>query len=282
MNQERQENVKRTTVLIIVIAICSLIISGCTTKNMPTEPPDIHISIDEKSINSGWSIIKWDGTVYEKSDQLMSFIRDSKEPEIPYFEIGKSVEISFSVNPPDKLHITSTLLTEGGGQLYTDKEILNIATDYKNGNFKFEIPMHPASALSSLAVEGKKDIQGYKILASWGANECEYVFIIKTASAGTLVKATGTLMTMEDVKKLSKKGDDLSWGDFETYFGHEAGSGLYIMEYPIDNIFSVHIGGGSKEEKPMYIELISIDSNDVKRSIDIRYDDIEKFITESH
>lgn len=272
---------KKTTVLIFVIAICSLLISGCTAKNMPTEPPDIHISIDEKSVNSGWSIIKWDGTVYEKSDQLTNFIQDSKEPEISYFEIGKLVEISFSVNPPDKILITSTLLTEGGGQLYTDKEILNIATDYKNGNCKFEIPMHPASALSSLALEGKTDIQGYRILASWGENECEYVFVIRTDSAVSIKSAT-KILTIEDVKELSKKREELSWGDFAAYTGKEVGSGLHIMQYPIDDKYSVLIGGGSIEEKPYYIKLISIDSNAVEQSIDIRRDDIGDFLQRVH
>lgn len=83
-------------------------------------------------------------------------------------------------------------------------------------------------------------------------------------------------MTLETVKNLSKKGDKLSWEDFQTYDGgKDIGSGLYIKLYPIDDKYELLIGGGSLKESPMYINL---SNKDTKKSIDIRHDDIDEFI----
>jgi hypothetical protein len=84
-----------------------------------------------------------------------------------------------------------------------------------------------------------------------------------------------TKLTLEIVKNLSKKGDELSWDDFQTYDGKDIGSGLYIKLYPIDDKYELLIGGGSLKKSPMYINLANKDN---KKSIDIRHDDIDKFI----
>lgn len=83
-------------------------------------------------------------------------------------------------------------------------------------------------------------------------------------------------LTLEIVKKLSEKGDKLSWKDFQTYDGgKDIGSGLYIKWYPIDDKYDLLIGGGSLKERPMYINL---SPKYTKKSIDIRRDDIDEFI----
>ncbi|MCB2291621.1 hypothetical protein LGK97_18060 [Clostridium sp. CS001] len=82
-------------------------------------------------------------------------------------------------------------------------------------------------------------------------------------------------LTLEIVKSLSKKGDKLSWEDFQTYDSEDIGSGLHIKCYPIDGTYALVIGGGSLKESPMYITL---SNDDTKKSIDIRHDDIDEFI----
>jgi len=84
-------------------------------------------------------------------------------------------------------------------------------------------------------------------------------------------------LTLEIVKNLSEKGDKLSWEDFKTYDSKDIGSGLYIMSYPIDDKYELLIGGGSLEMSPMYIRL---HNKDTDQSIDIRHDDIDKFISQ--
>ena len=84
-------------------------------------------------------------------------------------------------------------------------------------------------------------------------------------------------LTLDDVILLSRKGDDLTWSDFDSYSYYETGSGLYIRVYEIDDMFSVWIGGGSPGTA-MYFYLRSNDGTEAY--IDIRTGDVEAFIAE--
>ena len=83
-------------------------------------------------------------------------------------------------------------------------------------------------------------------------------------------------LTLETVKELAQKGTELTWSDFEQYESMEIGSGLYILSYEIDEDYALWIGGGSPEEPPMYILLVSVKNTD--NNIDIRTDNIDDFI----
>lgn len=60
-------------------------------------------------------------------------------------------------------------------------------------------------------------------------------------------------LTLEKVKELAKKGDALSWSDFELYRHTDIGSGLYIYFYEIDENYCLVIGGGDTQADPLYI-----------------------------
>lgn len=83
-------------------------------------------------------------------------------------------------------------------------------------------------------------------------------------------------LTIERVTKLSKKGTELSWKDFEKYESKEVGFGLYILEYEIDDKYHLIIGGRDSKEAPMYIRLVRNENKD--DYIDIREENVEKFI----
>lgn len=83
-------------------------------------------------------------------------------------------------------------------------------------------------------------------------------------------------LTMDKVKELAKKGDELTWSDFEAYDGNDIGSGLIIISYQINSDYFVLIGGVGKDVKPMYIRLVKGD--DMDEYIDIRYENIDSFI----
>lgn len=84
-------------------------------------------------------------------------------------------------------------------------------------------------------------------------------------------------LSLEVVVELAQKKDSLSWDDFEKYDSIDIGSGLYILRYDIDDDFYLLIGGKSKDENPMYIRLLR--ANNEEDYIDIRTDDVEKFIS---
>ena len=83
------------------------------------------------------------------------------------------------------------------------------------------------------------------------------------------------LITLNDVKSLiDKKGQDLNYKDFKDYLHFDVGSGLIIYYFPIDTNYSMVISDFNDDIKPDYIEL----HNDNHEKIDIRFEDIEKFI----
>lgn len=89
---------------------------------------------------------------------------------------------------------------------------------------------------------------------------------------------TGKSLTLSDVVSLAKKGDALTWADFEDYDYVVTGSGLYIRRYEIDEMFSLLIGGTMPDEDAWYFYLHASDAWDEK--IDIRTGDVKAFINE--
>lgn len=103
-----------------------------------------------------------------------------------------------------------------------------------------------------------------------------YIEQIKSKALFEAAKRDGKLLTIDKIKELSKKGDDLTWSDFEDYYGVDVGSGLYIMHYTVEGTdYSVTVGGGSPYEKPMYIHFGKDDGN----YIDLRKDSIDEFLS---
>ena len=85
-------------------------------------------------------------------------------------------------------------------------------------------------------------------------------------------------LTLNKVIELSEKGEELTWADFGDFAYVETGSGLYIRHYPIDERFSLRIGGPNPDEEPWYIYLEV--ANGYESRIDIRRDYVEGFIAE--
>lgn len=172
------KQIVKKLMLIFSLVILIGIIAGCSSTTFMQEPPELTISIGDKQLDYVVAKNKWDGNIYDREDTFISIIK--KQNEIPIFENGSIVEINFKSNPPDKFTISDILIDENGRQIYTYKEIRNIPIELNNGKCTFEIKQHLASGLSSHYEPNKKHIRGFRMIASWGENECEYAFIIKT------------------------------------------------------------------------------------------------------
>ena len=155
---------------------------GCSTTKSTQEPPKLTITIGEMQLDYIVAKNKWNGAIYDREGTFQTILKKGSKIEIPYIEIGNTATISFTNNPPIKFTIKDILIDEHGNQRYSDKEIINIPVELKDGKVSFNIKKHFASALSSYYVEGKTDIRGFRVIATWGENECEYAFIIRTDS----------------------------------------------------------------------------------------------------
>lgn len=92
----------------------------------------------------------------------------------------------------------------------------------------------------------------------------------ETEAAETVGGDTQNILTADKIKELAKKGDELTWSDFDGYDFLDVGSGLYIREYAAEGGCTLMVGGVSPEEKPMYIYL-----NSKKGLVDIRYESVD-------
>ncbi|MDE6596093.1 MAG: hypothetical protein K2K44_08795, partial [Oscillospiraceae bacterium] len=61
-----------------------------------------------------------------------------------------------------------------------------------------------------------------------------YIEQIKNSAMFDAAKKDGKLLTIDKIKELAQKGDDLIWDDFDDYVFSEGGSGLYIRMYPVE------------------------------------------------
>ncbi|MBN2879253.1 MAG: hypothetical protein JXN65_06430 [Clostridia bacterium] len=92
-------------------------------------------------------------------------------------------------------------------------------------------------------------------------------------------------LTIDAVESLvEEKGENLTWSDFENYECSVTGSGLFILNYPIDDGLSVLIGGSGQEEVPMYIFLVKNFGDDTEeRRMELRDQgiDIQRFMDDT-
>lgn len=165
---------------IVLILLMSALIIGCNSIKSSEEPPNVSISIGDKEINYIVEKNKWNGGVYDREDTFHTILRKSSESDIPYIEIGKTATINFNGKTPSQIKISDILIDKEGNQKYSDKEIINIPVELNDSKCSFEINNHLASVLSLNSEENKTLIRGFRIIASWGENECEYAFIIRT------------------------------------------------------------------------------------------------------
>lgn len=103
---------------------------------------------------------------------------------------------------------------------------------------------------------------------------CSYPKLTTAPIQNPNIPQTQRKLTKDDVIRLSRKGDALTWSDFENYEYTDIGSGLFVWEFIIDDDLRLLVGGGGLETKPGYIRLKG--SN--RKDIDIRYEDPEDFI----
>jgi beta-lactamase regulating signal transducer with metallopeptidase domain len=112
--------------------------------------------------------------------------------------------------------------------------------------------------------------------------------IFFTYSDGTWFVFTGAreqetnkkqILTLDDVRAMAQKiGPDLTIGDLEGFVGQDAGSGIYIMQYYVDDGPYLLVVGSVDGKTILYANLIHATDGGTNESIDIRYYDVDKFI----
>lgn len=167
---------RKTILSIIMLAV--LLVNGCTPTHSVKEPTPVTVTIAGQEIPTITEKNKWDGGVIDRADTFQTLMKN--KTDLPYIEIGSTAEIAFNGTVPDHFTVTDILVDETGNRVYDQKVDSTVPVTAGNQKYTFPITKNWASLLSSQYVDNKKDLRGYRMTASWGANECEYAFIIQT------------------------------------------------------------------------------------------------------
>ena len=144
---------------------------------------------------------------------------------------------------------------ENGRQIYTDKEIINIPVELNNGKCSFAIEKHLASFLSSQYEPEKKDIRGFRMIATWGENECEYACIIQTYS------------TYEGESEFENNGDKIDRSKYLT--GEIITDGEY--NYPSKGFGKLYFVPDEESN-----QIIKEKYNITEESLQLKYEDVSQ------
>lgn len=122
---------------------------------------------------------QWNGAKYVRLDTFDTIVIETTMNDFPYINLGSKVTIDFGMISPTKVTITEEILE------YTDNRFLpienkNIAVKQKNRKISFDINKLSILGVNSYVTEDVYNIRGFRVIARWGQNECEYAFIIKT------------------------------------------------------------------------------------------------------
>ena len=106
-------------------------------------------------------------------------------------------------------------------------------------------------------------------------------FVCAISLIGCSFKDMKRDLTLDELKLIAEKGDNISWSDFDPFiYSYEGGSGILFRTYPVGDNYVLHVQGWPDGIMSVILSTkVEVgDSADVHREIDIRTQSIDKFI----
>lgn len=88
-------------------------------------------------------------------------------------------------------------------------------------------------------------------------------------------RVEGEELTLNQVVKLSQKGNALTLGDLDGYAHYDGGSGLYIPMYPVGDGYVLVLNGVSNDDPPFHAMLTKRENSE---QVEIRQEDVKAFL----
>lgn len=170
----------KNLVLSSLFIVFIILLSGCNTKM--SEPPQIEITTGDTSIEYVVGLNQWNGTMYDREGTFQSIMKNTSVTDLPYIHLNEEFHIQFKGTAPDTIKLLDYVLDSTGNAKYTDKEIQTIPFQLNNKKGSFVLGTHAASGLSSNSAdyEPGASIRGFRLTCTWGDNESEYAFVIRS------------------------------------------------------------------------------------------------------
>ena len=174
--------------MLLLSAVLLLVSAGCraepeTSKQGKNQAPAISVTAEEITIPSTYGLNQWDGSVYDREDtflSLMSPVQDIKD--LPNIRLHQTIRIELDGAAPDSYTLTDQILTKEGKLRYGNAATQDVPITFSGSHCEFELLPNYAASLSSNVkdYEPGATIRGFRLTCSWGDNECEYAFVLRT------------------------------------------------------------------------------------------------------
>ena len=257
--------------------------SSCTVKSLAKDltidagDKDIIVLLDEAVLEKTMTVKADKGSVTFFIQGSLTCGKDSRG--IVWHEICDGCKVT------DDKYIPVTFYgSEDSAVTLTDEAILcgslrlpyTVLDDRSTGAFKIEY----VSESDNKHYMMKPTVIGNALLKKYVNGEGVFAYCAKKADSSelnglTISKGTKQL-TLSEVIPLAKKGDKITWSDFEPYAGDWHGIGMYthVCNYDLGGGFFLLVEGNPPEE-PAVVELYK---DGYENRIDIRKDDIDEFM----
>ncbi|MCL1858408.1 MAG: substrate-binding domain-containing protein [Oscillospiraceae bacterium] len=189
----------KKTFLFLMFIICFINLSGC---NKTENYPEITITINNTKIIYYKLPNKWNGNIYDKLSAYQHVFTENPTMEnLVEVNTNDIITIDFMENNPDKIKIEYEFITvsyfNDNDNISSEVETFEIMYEINDNKYSFIIDKFDENnynnwdskyyelftPMNSYMINSDKlcYIAGrvYKITASWGENECEYIFLIK-------------------------------------------------------------------------------------------------------
>lgn len=167
----------KKAVSLLLAAVLMLSLVGC---GAGAKPSAFTAFAGETEIPTAFGYNEWDGAVYDREDLCVWLINE--KADIPYIELGETVTLFLDGRRPDRCVMQDFIADYQGYNKYTEKEINTSEIKFRGGKYEFELPKHQAAYLSSDGESYERGgiMRGFKLTCTFGENECEYAFLLRT------------------------------------------------------------------------------------------------------
>lgn len=165
-------------------------------KVIPASPPDIVITVDKTELKYTVRQTNWNGTAnaYPIADAFKEIT--AKNQFIPTFKLSSRIEdnypipvvMDFGESIPDSILIYDAMLDTDGscryGEELIQKQCFKIIDQ---SHIQFALKQHMTYYLSSNTGDYNRDwYRLFRVVCSWGDNDCTYAFLINTGNTEKL------------------------------------------------------------------------------------------------
>lgn len=199
LNFRKPSGIIVTTAIILVVALSvGFAMNRSVAAN---EPSSITIQSGNTEIPYVVDKNKWGNAIYDHIDGFETILSDITVSQLVHVQNGEDITIRFHDTAPDSATLSEFILNNDGTQKYRMQDMTyEIHFDNAEHTGKFTIEPNYITLASSYLedYEPGNTIKGYRLICSWGNNECEYSFVIR-GDAGTTKDIIGILPEDLDV-----------------------------------------------------------------------------------